>query len=314
MSWMDEAEEVKDQTAPADNAVSPATVGVTPPAPTWMEGAEEVQPEKSRMERLKEGAVGDVKGLVKGLGTLATDVLPDLAKTAATEGLIGAVPKAAKIGWEGVKGTAEEYKNLLTHPIEHATDHPVNAALDVLPFAGIIGKLGKAAKAASAGGQEGTRLARIAEMLKQGARKQNVKALTPNPEKIRELLGKDFTPEKALELGDIAKKEGIIKPYRSSEGMLKAVEPVEKNLGKEVGDIRMNADLRDITGQKTPSLTSLVKKANEEIAPKYNVGVQAGEVNDFNRAIDQLRLNSASFSAFARIICKATALGITLTS
>ncbi len=278
MSWMDDAEEVKPESpTPAEQ-----------PKSSWMEGAEEVAPEKSRMERLGTGAVEDVKNLGKGIKTLATDVLPDLAKTAAFEGTIPATIKAGKLGWEGVKGTAEEYKNLLTHPIEHATDHPVNTALDVLPFAGLLGKIGKVAKGVAAGGEEGTRLARIAEMLKKGSREQNLKALTPNPEKVRELLGNDFTPERALELGDVAKKEGIISPYRSPEGMLKATEPIEKGLGKELGDIRMNADLRDITGQKTPSLTSIVKKANEEIAPKYTEGVQAGEVSDFNRAIDEL--------------------------
>lgn len=53
-----------------------------------------------------------------------------------------------------MQGVVDEYKNLITHPLEHAYEHPVNTILDVVPFlAGAkkltAGKVGKATKTVS---------------------------------------------------------------------------------------------------------------------------------------------------------------------
>lgn len=128
--------------------------------------------EKKSLQGIGENALNDVQSMIEGttkLPSLISQMISETNKNGFSPvGVGGPVsliditksPTAQTLVPEIIKSTIEEYKNLITHPIEQSYNHPVNTILDVIPVIAGLKKL-KAA-ALSETGSEVTDVARLA--------------------------------------------------------------------------------------------------------------------------------------------------------
>jgi hypothetical protein len=123
-----------------------------------IEAVEEATAEKKSLGGFGENVLDDIQTNVEGILNIPA-VLKQAGVEMTEEGQSIFGPGVdffrTDTGKQIVNGVVEEYKNLITHPLEHAYEHPVNTVLDVIPFLSGIkklsgaGKVGKATEAVS---------------------------------------------------------------------------------------------------------------------------------------------------------------------
>mgnify|MGYP001558492709 CR=1 FL=1 len=105
-----------------------------------------------------------VGGFIKNVGRDVGEIVSGISRLPSTLIKAGKEGRLGELGGAVVKGTVEEYGQLLKQPGEFAYEKPVSAALDVIPFikplkalAG-VGKAGKVAKMAGKVGEISTKI------------------------------------------------------------------------------------------------------------------------------------------------------------
>lgn len=247
----------------------------------------QAEPEGKSLAGFGHNVVRNAGEIASGLGNLAVGAVthPIDTSVAVAESVPGTLKQMAHDYALKELGTGD-WGGALKRLGDTAYEKPVSTALDVLPMTGALGKAGKAGVSAAervAGG-----MGKAGDWFAKEAAEQNLKALGASTKNVEELIGPALSAEDARNLGNFAAERGIVKPYASAEDMLKATEPLEKSAGKSIENMRTTADLRDVLGERTPSIKDIVTKANQEIGPKYETGVGAGGAGEYHNAIDEL--------------------------
>jgi hypothetical protein len=134
--------------APQDEVVGNTTSQQAPSPQGWIAPENEIvqsnTPEKS-ISGFVSNAGQDIKNIGTGLGNLASGLVNNPVDT--TTNVVKNI----------IPSTYNEYKEAVSHPIEHTYQHPVNTVLDLLPFltegTSLLGEEGKAGQALSETGE-----------------------------------------------------------------------------------------------------------------------------------------------------------------
>lgn len=124
----------------ASNLNSPTTLPDTSPN---LKPEDNVNTEGKTVRGLGKNALNDLQDMVEGVTNLPKLVKQLYSELPQSPSLLGPGFQVfnTPTGKALIQGTVDEYKNLITHPLEQSYDHPVNTVLDVIPFLAGVKKL-----------------------------------------------------------------------------------------------------------------------------------------------------------------------------
>jgi hypothetical protein len=195
---------------------------------------------------LLNNAGGDLKNIANGLLGIPAGYVQ--------AALHGEDPRrhTGKLAMAGLKGAVQEYNDALGHPLEggdivgrigqHAFEHPVNTALDVVPFAGAAMKGLRGAGAASMAGQAGEEMAAVQNAARTTVATNPVQKSAVGVSEVlggggsKEYIARTATNADALPQRQVLMDEGVLM-HPTETGRIKATATAISHYGKQLEDV-----------------------------------------------------------------------------
>jgi len=257
--------------------------------PEELRAVEEATAEKKSLAGFGENVLNDLQGLVEGVVNLPS-AFQQVGEEISTIGPSIFGPGVdfvrTETGQAMLGSIVEEYKNLITHPLEQAYEHPVNTILDVIPFLSGLKKL-KAGKLAGVTSEE-------AGVAKMAAKAEDITEIGIAKKALGEV--EEVAPVSRVggilpTRGEIAAKtfsSAFIVPTKRARN-LRPIETSAKMLDYGVsGSLDEMSDIASKVTGDTGVLTKVTRNAIGSLQGEVEVGKAAGAAENMLKEVIEL--------------------------